>query len=196
MRFNRSFDDRGEVAVLIGAALMACTYCVFSIRSLLDPAGDGELLSAKRLLAVAAGVGVFLMIAARAQRFKFDGLLRMAGSLLLTAGAGMAALFALRVGYDWYAGEMQAIVARNLRGLLAWFGYLAAAIACYFGIGHARSRRQRAPKPQERTVADILTRVSAWPVAERRALIAALDASIAYEEADALPTGTGAVTAG
>lgn len=183
-------DDR--LLLVIGAALLAATYAVFSARNLLNADTPDNLLSLKRLLATSIGALSFVLVARRLRSMVSDGGLRLVVALLALASLGAGAVLAARVGYDvLIVNQTEAVLADNTRWLLTWSGYFLAALVGYLALLRRRPERdpgkaQAAPSRSEVTAA-IVAEVGQWLPEERRALIAALATVPEYEEADVLP---------
>lgn len=188
---NRRLPNDRQLAVIIGLCLMAATYLVFSVRAVLDPASPGDFLSLKRLIATAAGAGVFLLAVTRAAAIPARRWSeRMVGLLWVTVLGGLAILV-VRIGYDLFVDDRAgAIVARNARWVLAWLGYFGAAIGGYFAITFLRRsvRREQARRAFDRAevAAVLIDEVAEWTPQERRALLVRLSRIKDYEETDLL----------
>lgn len=180
-----------QLALLIGLVLLVATYVIFSIRAVLDPATPGDLLSLKRLIATAAGSGLFMLAVAKAAKVPSARWSERLTALLWVTAIGTLAMLAFRIGYDLLVDNRpDAVVARNARWVLAWLGYFGAAIGGYFAITFIRQtvRRERVNRAFSRAeVASVLVEeVGDWTPEERRALIARLSRIRDYEEADPL----------
>ncbi len=191
MSATRRIRHNRQLALTIGVVLLVATYLVFSIRAVLDPATPGDLLSLKRLIATAAGSGLFVLAVAAATQTQARRWTKRVRALLLVSVLGMAALLAFRIGYDLLIeNRAEAVIARNARWVLAWLGYFAAAIGGYFAITFIKQavRPEPAAAAFDRgEVAKVLiAEVSDWAPEERRALIARLSCIRDYEEADPL----------
>lgn len=171
--------------LVFALGLMVATYAAFSVRTLLDTVNPGDLFSAKRLVATGAGAVLFILAARRigkASRQKWTVLL---SSALLWCVGGALALLAVRVGYDLlFAADSDWSFQRNLRWVIAWFGYFAAAMAGYCASLLASRRRPTRSWSRQEVTNAMIAETQAWSVEERRRLIAALKRVDAYEEAD------------
>lgn len=187
---RRLRHDR-QLALTIGVVLLVATYLVFSIRSVLDPVSPGDLLSLKRLIAAAAGSGLFMLAVSKAATMPTKRWSERLTALLWVTALGTLAMLAFRIGYDLLVDDRpEAVVARNARWILAWLGYFGAAIGGYFAITfikQAMHRERTAPAFDRADVAAVLiAEVSEWPPEERRSLITRLSCIPEYEEADPL----------
>lgn len=187
---NRFQHDR-QIALLIGAGLLVATYLVFSLRAVLDPANPGDLFSLQRFIATSAGAGFFILAVGRAARVPARGWPERLLAVAWVAGAGILALLAFRVGYDLLVdNRTEAVFSRNLRWVLVWLGYFAAAVGGYFAITFVRQamrREQKAPTFSRAELTAVLIReISEWTPEERRTLAAQLSQIRDYEEADPL----------
>lgn len=129
-----------QVRILVCLALMAATYLAFTIRTMIDPVDPGELLSGKRAMASAAGAAMCWFAVQRIRMIPLAELpTRLIGiACIVVAGGGF--VLATRIAYDFaIEGETQALLARNLRWVITWLGYFAAAVMGYLAITFARS---------------------------------------------------------
>lgn len=183
-----SFDRRA--ALSIAAVLMIVTYLAFSLRTLLDPLDPGELFSAKRFAAAAVGTATFWVVARSVSHLSPCHLRERIGALALRAIAALILVLVTRVAWDVIvSGETEAMVAKNLRWIIAWSGYFVAALMAYFAIVAGRLARRRSASAfasREDAVRWFATELSTWPEKERRAIAAMLDAHTVYEIADPL----------
>jgi hypothetical protein len=177
-----------RAAVWIGAILMLATYLAFSLRTLIDPVDPGELLSLKRLFAAATGTLVFWTVTRSAARSPADRIRERIPVLVLQAVGALGLVLAARVGFDLLASAGDdARLARNLRWIIAWAGYFAAALVAYVAVVSAVSARRPAASAftsREDAVAWLIGEVSAWPEAERQAVAARIAGPQVYLEAD------------
>ena len=183
-----TFDRRA--ALSIAAVLMIVTYLAFSLRTLLDPLDPGELFSAKRLAAAAVGTATFWVVARSASCLSaYHRRERIRAVTLRVIAAATFVLFT-RLAWDVIVtGETEAMVAKNLRWIIAWSGYFVAALMAYFAIAAGRLARRRSASAfasREDAVRWFATELSTWPEVERRAIAAMLDAPRDYECADPL----------
>jgi len=188
---NRRLSHDRHLAAMIGLCLMVATYLVFSIRAVLDPVSPGEMLSLKRLIATGAGAGLFFLAVARAGAVPSGRWSERLVAMLWITAVGSLAIMAFRIGYDLIVDHRaEAVVARNARWVLAWFGYFAAAVGGYFAITFLKQavRRERAGRAFNRAeVASVLIEeVAEWTPEERRALLMRLGRIKDYEEVDPL----------
>lgn len=188
---TRSLRHDRQLALTIGLVLLVATYLVFSIRSVLDPVSPGDLLSLKRLIATAAGSGLFMLAVSKAATMPTKRWSERLAALLWVTALGTLAMLIFRIGYDLLVDDRpEAVVARNARWVLAWLGYFGAAIGGYFAITfikQAMHRERVAPAFDRADVAAVLiAEVSEWTPEERRTLITRLSCIREYEEADPL----------
>lgn len=191
MLVTRHLRHDRQLALTIGLVLLVATYLVFSIRSVLDPASPGDLFSLKRLIATAAGSGLFMLAITKAAAMPTRRWSERLTALLWVTALGTLAMLAFRIGYDLLVVDRpEAVVARNARWILAWFGYFGAAIGGYFAITFVKQAMHREPAPPCFDRADVaavlIAEVSEWTAEERRALITRLSCIRDYEEADPL----------
>ncbi len=187
---HRLRHDR-QLALIIGLALMAVTYLIFSARAMLDPISPGEMISLKRLIATGAGAGLFMLAVGRAARVSARSWAERLLAVLWVAAVGGLAILLLRIGYDLFVADRgDAVIARNARWMLAWLGYFAAAIGGYFTITMvkmAMRREKLAHRFSRNEIASALVEeVTDWSPQERRLLIARLSRIRDYEEVDPL----------
>lgn len=191
MSATRHLRHDRQLALTIGLVLLVATYLVFSIRAVLDPGTPGDLLSLKRLLATAAGSGLFVLAVAKAARVPSARWSERLTALLWVTAIGTLAMFVFRIGYDLVIDNRpEAVVARNARWILTWLGYFSAAIGGYFAITFIKQamRRERVSPSFDRAdiASAMVNEVAEWTPEERRALMARLSRIRDYEEADPL----------
>ncbi|MFM5955261.1 MAG: hypothetical protein ACKOPE_13295 [Novosphingobium sp.] len=168
---------------------MSATYLAFSVRTLLDTVNPGELFSLKRFIATGVGAAAFVAVALPTRKAPERELSARLASVLLLSAAGAALVLAVRIGYDLIvADHVDAILQRNVRWIITWFGYFSATVASYIAILFARrARRQELsdrPFSRPEIAAALVAEVSQWNADERRALIESLDQAAAYVQAD------------
>lgn len=191
MLANRSLPHDRRLAVMIGLVLMVATYLIFSIRAVIDPLTPGHFISLKRLIATAAGAGLFLLAVSKAARIPARGWAERITAMLWITAIGSLAMLAFRIGYDMLLdNRTDAVVARNARWILAWLGYFVAAVGGYFAITFVKQAMRRnaadvVPTFDRDEVASVvLDEVAEWSPEERRALLNQLVRISDYEEAD------------
>ena len=137
------FSRDRHAALFVALALLIASYCLFTLRTVLDPIDPGEVLSAKRLVTTAVGATMFWVLATRWQslsRYALSGRLWRAAVLVLAA---MGPVLATRVGYDLLvSGEGATQFGDNVRWIIAWSGYFVAAV-----LGYQLITRREKPAP-------------------------------------------------
>ena len=98
MLANRSLPHDRRLAVMIGLVLMVATYLIFSIRAVIDPLTPGHFISLKRLIATAAGAGLFLLAVSKAARIPARGWAERITAMLWITAIGSLAMLAFRIG--------------------------------------------------------------------------------------------------
>lgn len=140
---TRAIGQRAPAGTLAGAALLfwLVAYGLLTIRSMLDPASSGELLSAARFVATACGAGLLAGICIlwdRSQTFSLLVRLRM---LALAIGGAVVIMYGVRMLTAELFGQFGARESADaLRWLIAWSGWFVAAIAFWMarsGLGAA-----------------------------------------------------------
>lgn len=135
------------------AAALFCvsTFALSSFRASLNPENVFDLLDPKRIVLILAGTAVFWLAIRRADRLRPDmpGLRRM----LMVALPGVAVLFVIAAGWDLLvAHRTENLVARNLRWILLWSGYLGTGIAAWLAVQYSAALAQaQAGKPDDAT---------------------------------------------
>lgn len=125
---------RAPPGTVAGAALLfwLVAYGLLSIRSILDPASSGDLLSAARFVATAFGAGLLAGICVlwdRSQTFSLLVRLRM---LALAIGAAVVIMYGVRMlTAEWFGQFGARESADALRWLIAWSGWFVAAVALW-----------------------------------------------------------------
>jgi hypothetical protein len=125
---------RAPPGIVVGAAVLfwLVAYSLLSIRSILDPASSGDLLSAARFVATAFGAGLLAGICVlwdRSQTFSLLVRLRM---LALAIGAAVFIMYGVRMlTAEWFGQFGARESADALRWLIAWSGWFVAAVALW-----------------------------------------------------------------
>lgn len=179
-----------HAAGLVALVLLIASYSLFSLRTAIDPVEPGDILSFKRLCATAVGATMFWLVALRLRTLVDRALAGRMWQLAILALAALGPVLATRVGYDVIAGApTEAMWARNLRWVIAWSGYFAAALLGYRLLimreaEAARSAKPGTPLDSEDRLTRLVGEVADLGDAQRRVVLQALGGRLAYEEAD------------
>lgn len=128
------------IPVLWFAILFAVvTYAAISMRAILSPYEANYFIDAKRLFSVAVGTFVLWLSIRAADRVSGQGSGAQLFALLNVAIPGAIGLLLAREVYDLVeSGEFAQKSALNLRWMLTWIGYFAAAVASFLALGSHR----------------------------------------------------------
>jgi hypothetical protein len=149
-------DQRAPASAVAGAAALfwLVAYGLLTVRSMLDPASSGELVSAARLVATACGAGLLAGICIlwdRSQTFSLLVRLRM---LALAIGAAVAIMYGVRLLTAELFGQFGARESADaLRWLIAWSGWFVAAVALWMARPGLLRASQAAAVPSATSVA-------------------------------------------
>lgn len=177
------------------------TYLAISMRATLNPWEVNYFIDAKRILFVFAGAGLF-WLAIRAAENNSDRQARDQISAILNISVpGVLMLLLGRELYDLAgSGELAQELSLNLRWMLNWVGYFAAAVAAFVALCYYRQLQSVraelaaaamvAPKPvatdrmAEIAVDALTAEIAATPGKDKQMLLLGLQASSVYELAD------------
>ena len=154
---NASFPLLWFTALFAGV-----TYAAISTRALLNPYEVNYFIDAKRIFSVLIGAGVLWLVIRAADRHWGGKAAVQSLAVLRVSAMGVLGLFAARELYDLAAsGELLTSLAVNIRFMLTWIGYFAAAVAGFMALGFYRQLQAVAAQGAPR--ADDLTARSAPP---------------------------------
>lgn len=113
------------------------TYLAISTRAVLSPYEINHFVDAKRIFSVLLGTGVLWLTLRAADKHWGHKAAIQALAVLRVAAAGMVVLLAAREFYDLaISGDLMANFAINIRFMLNWIGYFAAAVAGFMALGY------------------------------------------------------------
>jgi hypothetical protein len=155
LRVSHPSGDRAYVPVFWFTTLFAVvTYAAISARAVLSPYEVNYLIDARRLFSVAIGTLVLWLAIRSADRVSDHGPGAQIFAVLNVAIPGAIALLLAREAYDLVAsGILAERFALNLRWMLTWIGYFAAAVASFLALGYYR-QLQAATAPRSARVED------------------------------------------
>lgn len=132
--------QQGYIFFLWFATLFALiTYVAISMRAVLSPYEMHHFVDAKRMLSVAIGTLVLWLSIRAADRMSEDAPGAQIFAVLNVAIPGAIGLLVAREAYDLAAsGEFAQRFALNLRWMLTWIGYFAAAVAGFLAMAAHR----------------------------------------------------------
>lgn len=139
-RLSHNNNDSAYIPVLWFTILFAViTYAAVSLRAVLSPFEINSFIDTKRGLSVAIGA-IILWLSVRAiDRVWGQGPRAQIFAVLNVAIPGAIGLLLTREAYDLAAsGEFAQRFALNLRWMLTWSGYFAAAVAAFLALGYHR----------------------------------------------------------
>lgn len=115
------------------------TYTAISMRAVLSPFEVNTFVDAKRVLSVAIGAFVLWLAIRAADRLSGQGPGAQILAMLNVAIPGAIGLLVAREAYDVAAsGEFAQRFALNLRWMLTWVGYFAAAFGAFLALNYHR----------------------------------------------------------
>lgn len=140
LRFSDQSDDSPYIPVIWFAALFALvTYAAHSIRAVLSPYEVHYFIDAKRVFSVAVGAFVLWLSIRAVDRIFGHSPRAQVIAVLNIAIPGAIGLLVAREAYDLAAsGAFAERFALNLRWMLTWIGYFAAAVAGFLALGAHR----------------------------------------------------------
>ena len=176
-----------EHSIIVFAAMFATvTYLAISTRAVLNPDEVKYFIDFKRLVSVTLGGLIFWFTARAAFALENDQRAQTISTLQVSI-IGIFGLLMAREAFDFaMSGEMAQRLGANVRWILMWIGYFAAAVAMFFAIEYRRdivSLRTAtvdafAPKHV------IQDATSATQQSELQSLLVLLHAQMGYESAD------------
>jgi hypothetical protein len=140
LRLPDRTDMRADFSVIWFAAIFGLvTYAAISARAMLSPFEVNYLIDAKRGVSVVLGAFVLWLAIRVAERNSGGSLGAQIFAILNVAIPGAIALLLAREAYDLAtSGEFAQRLALNVRWMLTWTGYFAAAVAGFLALGYYR----------------------------------------------------------
>jgi hypothetical protein len=140
IRHSRHTDDSAYISVIWFAAIFALvTYAAISLRAVLSPFEVNSFIDAKRGFSVVIGAFILWLAIRAAERNRGDSLGAQIFAILNVAIPGAIGLLLAREAYDLVmSGELAQRLALNVRWMLTWIGYFAAAVAGFLALGYYR----------------------------------------------------------
>lgn len=137
---NRLSDNTSYIPVLWFTVLFAViSYVAVSTRAILSPFEANAFIDTKRLLSVGIGAAILWFAISAAERLSEQGPRAQILAILNIAIPGAIGLWLAREAYDLIAsGELAQRLALNLRWMLTWVGYFAAASATFLALSYHR----------------------------------------------------------
>lgn len=137
---SRLPDNTPYIPVIWFTALFAIiTYIAVSTRAVLSPFEVNAFIDAKRLLSVGIGAAILWFATSTAERLSGQGPRAQILAILNIAIPGAIGLLLAREAYDLIAsGELAQRLPLNLRWMLTWIGYFAAASATFLALSYHR----------------------------------------------------------
>jgi hypothetical protein len=139
-RLSHDSNDSAYIPVLWFTVIFALiTYAAISMRAVLSPFEVNTFVDAKRALSVVLGAFVLWLAIGAADRQSDQGPGAQIFAMLNVAIPGAIALLLTREAYDLAAsGELAQRLALNVRWMLTWIGYFAAAAAAFLALSYHR----------------------------------------------------------
>lgn len=139
-RLSHSTNEGAYIPVLWFTTLFAfVTYAAISMRAVLSPFEVNSFIDTKRGLSVAIGAFILWLSVRAIERVWGQGPRVQIFAMLNVAIPGAIGLLLTREAYDLAAsGEFAQRFALNLRWMLTWSGYFAAAVAGFLALGYHR----------------------------------------------------------
>jgi hypothetical protein len=184
------FSDRPHhsayIPVIWFAALFAViTYVAISMRAILSPYEVHYFVDAKRLFSVAVGTFVLWLSIRAADKVSEDGPGAQIFAVLNIAIPGAIGLLVAREAYDLAAsGEFAQRFALNLRWMLTWIGYFAAAVAGFLAVSYFRQLQSVTAHGAQTKTATYAEIADGKDSNEIKTLLMVLRAQTGYESAD------------
>ena len=117
----------------------AITYVMLSTRAILSPFEVKHFVDAKRILSVLAGAWLLWVAVNAATVAQGHGPRAQIVAVLRVSVPGILGIFATRELYDLaVSGELAQRLSLNIRWMLSFLGYFAAAVATYFALSYHR----------------------------------------------------------
>lgn len=137
---NRLPDNTPYIPVIWFTALFAViSYVAVSTRAVLSPFEVNAFIDAKRLLSVGIGAIILWLAIEAAERISVQGPRAQILAIVNIAIPGAIGLLLAREAYDLIAsGELAQRLPLNLRWMLTWIGYFAAASATFLALSYHR----------------------------------------------------------
>jgi hypothetical protein len=173
---------QGSNAPLLWLALLfaTITYAAISTRALLNPHEINYLIDMKRILSVLLGAAVLWFALRAAERYSAQRAAVQAVAILRVSALGIIALLIARELYDVIESDkFAASLALNIRFILIWIGYFAAAVAGFMGFSYYRQLQTVKALGTAKIFAD-----SANYRSEMKKLLMVLREETGYESAD------------
>jgi hypothetical protein len=139
-RLSTQTNEGTDISVVWFAAIFALvTYAAISARAMLSPFEVNTFIDAKRGFSVVLGSIILWLAIRAAQRNRSDSFWAQIFAILNVAIPGMIGLLVAREAYDLaMSGELAQRLALNVRWMLNWIGYFAAAVAGFLAHGYYR----------------------------------------------------------
>lgn len=185
---SRLPDNTPYIPVIWFTALFAViSYVAVSTRAVLSPFEVNAFIDAKRLLSVGIGAVILWLAISAAERLSAQGPRAQILAILNIAIPGAIGLLLAREAYDLIAsGELAQRLPLNLRWMLTWIGYFAAASATFLALSYHRQLQvARAYLAAAQTSG---TAIEAPLQEEVSELLVILRGNSGYEVADAGPS--------
>ena len=185
---NRLSDNTPYIPVLWFTVLFAViSYVAVSTRAILSPFEANAFVDAKRLLSVGIGAAILWFSISAAERLSEQGPRAQILAILNIAIPGAIGLLLVREAYDLFAsGELAQRLALNLRWMLTWVGYFAAASATFLALSY--HRQLQVARACLAAAQDSATVRGAPAKEEVSELLVILRSNSGYEVADAGPS--------
>jgi hypothetical protein len=135
--FSNRTDQEADISVVWFAVIFALvTYAAISLRAVLSPFEVNNFIDAKRGFSVVLGAFILWLAIRAAERNGGQSLSAQIFAVLNVAIPGAIVLLLAREAYDLAAsGELAQRLALNIRWILNWIGYFAAAVAGFLALG-------------------------------------------------------------
>jgi hypothetical protein len=139
-RLSTQTNEGTDISVVWFAAIFALvTYAAISARAMLSPFEVNTFIDAKRGFSVVLGSIILWLAIRAAERNRSNSLWAQIFAILNVAIPGMIGLLVAREAYDLaMSGELAQRLALNIRWMLTWIGYFAAAVAGFLAHGYYR----------------------------------------------------------
>lgn len=185
---NRLPNNTPYIPVIWFTALFAIiTYIAVSTRAVLSPFEVNAFIDAKRLLSVGIGAAILWFAIEAAERLSGQGPRAQILAILNIAVPGAIGLLLTREAYDLIAsGQLAQRLPLNLRWMLTWIGYFAAASATFLALSY--HRQLQVARAYLAAAHDSGAAMDAGLMDEVSELLVILRSNSGYEVADAGPS--------
>lgn len=185
-RFSDQSRQHGYIPILWFATLFALiSYIAISMRAILSPYEVHHFFDAKRIFSVAIGTFILWLSIRAADKASKNGPGAQIFAVLNIAIPGAIGLLLAREAYDLAAsGELAQRFALNLRWMLTWIGYFAAAVTGFLAVSYYRQLQSVTARGVQTENSAYIEITSVKDSSDIKTLLTVLRAQTGYESAD------------